>query len=82
MNRLVALLICGIAVPLMAADEPKDFSPKDSGLKVKMPGEPKFKEQDTNGTKLKIWFVERNVGKEAFLVLVSDTPGAEREDDD
>jgi hypothetical protein len=82
MKRLFALLLCGLAVLSLRAGEPKEFSPKDSGLKVKIPGEPKFKEQETNGTKIKIWFVERNEGKEAFLVMVSEAPGAEREDND
>jgi hypothetical protein len=81
MNRLLALLVCCSAVLLMGADEPKEFSPKDSGLKVKMPGEPKLVEQEDQGVKVKTWFVERNDGKEGFGVSISDIPGAATDED-
>jgi hypothetical protein len=78
MAHVLTLLCCTIL--LLGADEPREFSPKDSGLKVMMPGEPKLGEAEQNGVKVKTWYLERKGGKEAFAVSVTElskVPGDE-----
>lgn len=80
MNRLLSLLVACSVTMVMAADEPKEFSPKDSGMKIQFPGTPKLIENDVSGIKVKNWVVERKNGAEAFGISVTSLPNTANDD--